>query len=189
MALRLVSKVKKAGRGDLESVEFTKRIIIRETKATIRTSSQRHIDIGVASLRRNRQQLESFLIRNRAFLEALSPVDVAEDSPEVVLRMATATKKFGVGPMASVAGALADLCLEEMLSKGAHFGMVENGGEIAANGFKKLLVSVFAGNSSLSNRIGMQLTSLDLPIGIGTSSATVSHAKLRESRCRSGGMR
>ena len=95
-------------------MEFIKSIVFKETRATIRTSSQRHIDIGIASLLRNRGQLESFLSRNKTFLQVMSPVDVTEDSPEIVLRMAAATKKFGVGPMASVAGALADLCLEEM---------------------------------------------------------------------------
>ncbi len=159
------------------SMEFTKSLTIKETNATIKTSSPRHIDIGVGSLLRNRRQLESFLQRDRSFLEAMSPVDVEEDSPEVVLRMCTAAKKFGVGPMASVAGALADLCLEDMLAKGARFGMVENGGEIAVDGIKDLLVSIYAGQSPLSNRIGLQLTTTDLPIGIGTSSATVGHAK------------
>ena len=78
--------------------------------------------------------------------------------------------------MASVAGVLADLCLEEILSRGAVFGMVENGGEIAVKGMSRLLVSIFAGDSPLSNRLGLQLTNRDLPIGIGTSSATVGHA-------------
>jgi ApbE superfamily uncharacterized protein (UPF0280 family) len=42
---------------------------------------------------------------------------------------------------------------------------------------QELLVSIYAGQSPLSNTVGLQLTTLDLPIGIGTSSATVGHAK------------
>ena len=163
--------------GDQILTEFTKSLVIKETKATIRTSSPRHIDIGISSLLRNRRLLESFLQRDKDFLKAMTPVGVKEGSPEVVLRMCAAAEKFEVGPMASVAGALADLCLEDMLDKGARFGMVENGGEIVVQGMRELLVSIYAGNSPLSNRIGLQLTNLDLPIGIGTSSATVGHAK------------
>jgi len=118
-----------------------------------------------------------FLEQNNDFLQAMSPMDLEGNFPEVVLRMLIAARRFGVGPMASVAGALADLCLEDMLNRGAEFGMVENGGEIAACGMQDLIVSIFAGSSPLSNRIGMQLSTLDFPIGIGTSSATVSHAK------------
>jgi ApbE superfamily uncharacterized protein (UPF0280 family) len=151
---------------------FERSIRIKETKATIKTSSMRHIDVGFASLLKNRKRLEHYLLQNKRFLEAMDPVDVEENSPDIVLRMSVAARKFGVGPMASVAGVLADLCLEEILSRGAVFGMVENGGEIAVNGMNQLLVSIFAGDSPLSNRLGLQLTSLDLPIGIGTSSAT-----------------
>jgi len=157
--------------------EITKSLVFKETKATIRTSSQRHIDIGIRSLLRNRKLLESFIQRDKDFLQAMTPVQVRKGSPEVVLRMCAAAEEFDVGPMASVAGALADMCLEEMLARGARFGMVENGGEIAVHGIQGLLVSIYAGDSPLSNRIGLQLTIRDLPIGIGTSSATVGHAK------------
>lgn len=155
---------------------FERSIRIKETKATIKTSSMRFVDIGFASLLKNRKRLEHFLIQNKSFKEAMKPVDVSKDSPDIISRMSVAAKRFGVGPMASVAGALADLCLEEILLRGAEFGMVENGGEIAVNGMDRLLVSIFAGDSPLSNRLGLQLAGRDLPIGIGTSSATVGHA-------------
>jgi len=158
-------------------MEVTRRVVIKETKATIRSNSQRFIDIGVSSLLMNRRHIESFLKQNREFQDTMVPLEVDGDSPEVIRRMSNAAARFGVGPMAAVAGALADLCLEDMLSRGAQFGMVENGGEIAVRGMNELLVSIFAGASPLSNRLGLDLREPDLPIGIGTSSATVGHAK------------
>ncbi|MEM2897656.1 MAG: hypothetical protein QXG01_08870, partial [Candidatus Bathyarchaeia archaeon] len=82
----------------------------------------------------------------------------------------------GVGPMAVVSGALADLALEAMLDHGAFVGVVENGGEIAANSILPLSVAIYAGNSPLSGKFGLQASLEGFPIGIATSSSTVSHA-------------
>jgi ApbE superfamily uncharacterized protein (UPF0280 family) len=88
--------------------------------------------------------------------------------------MAEAAYKAGVGPMAAVAGVLADLAVAEMVSKGAKVAVVENGGEISLSSNKPIDVALSAGDSTLSKRIGFRIK--NYPLGIATSSGLYSHA-------------
>jgi hypothetical protein len=88
--------------------------------------------------------------------------------------MADAAKKAGVGPMAAVAGAIADLAVKDMKSQGCEVAVVEDGGEISALSNIPVDVAVAAGNEPLSKRFGFRLT--EFPIGVATSSGQFSHA-------------
>jgi hypothetical protein len=88
--------------------------------------------------------------------------------------MAEAARKADVGPMAAVAGAIADLALEDMLRLGCEVAVVEDGGEISAKSNQPVDIAVAAGDEPLSKRFGFRLT--EFPIGIATSSGRFSHA-------------
>jgi len=107
---------------------------------------------------------------------SLDPVRISETAPRIVGLAADAAEIAGVGPMAAIPGALAELAVENMLLHCASTSLVENGGEISAVSSVPLNVGIYAGTSPLSGRIGFHLTAEDFPIGIATSSATVSHA-------------
>jgi ApbE superfamily uncharacterized protein (UPF0280 family) len=79
-----------------------------------------------------------------------------------------------VGPMASVAGVLADLAVLDMKNIGCEVAVVENGGEVSAISDVPIDVGLSAGDVSLSNRFGFRLS--DFPIGLATSSGRFSHA-------------
>ncbi|MEJ2295494.1 MAG: UPF0280 family protein, partial [Candidatus Lokiarchaeota archaeon] len=87
-----------------------------------------------------------------------------------------------VGPMATVAGALADLMLETMKTKSrsnpvpARIALVENGGEIAIDSEKPMKIAIYAGENKLNLNIGFLIEKQDCPIGIASSSATIGHA-------------
>jgi ApbE superfamily uncharacterized protein (UPF0280 family) len=76
--------------------------------------------------------------------------------------------------MAAVAGALADLAIEDMKQEGCEVAVVEDGGEIAAASNRPIDVAVAAGEEPLSKRFGFRLT--EFPIGVATSSGRFSHA-------------
>jgi ApbE superfamily uncharacterized protein (UPF0280 family) len=76
--------------------------------------------------------------------------------------------------MASVAGALADLAVEAMLSVGAKTAIIENGGEVAAVSETPVDVALLAGDSPLSGRLGFRIEKF--PRGIATSSGVYGHA-------------
>ncbi|MEM1566405.1 MAG: UPF0280 family protein [Candidatus Bathyarchaeia archaeon] len=145
-----------------------------ETRGLIITDEEDAITAAKESLRENRRKLEGYIRRNPKFLYSLKPVKVDNDSPKVAKLMAEASEKAGVGPMAAVAGVLADLAVEAMLAKGARVALVENGGEVSAVSDRPINVALSAGDHPLSKRVGFKLE--NFPVGIATSSGVYSHA-------------
>lgn len=120
--------------------------------------------------------LEAYVKYNPSFRLSLTPVRVGQNAPYVARLAAEAAEVAGVGPMAAVPGALAEIATMCMARIGAQVAVVEDGGEIAAVSSRPISVGVYAGSSPLSGRLGFELEATDTPIGIATSSATVSKA-------------
>lgn len=144
-----------------------------ESRGVIISDKESGIGTAVESIKRNRKQLENYAKRNRLFLESLKPVAVPAE-PLVAKLMAEAAEKADVGPMAAVAGVLADLAVADMLAEGCRVAVVENGGEVSAVSDEAVDVAVGVGDTPLSNRFGFRLT--EFPIGLATSSGVFSHA-------------
>jgi ApbE superfamily uncharacterized protein (UPF0280 family) len=89
--------------------------------------------------------------------------------------MINAGNAAGVGPMASVAGAIAEAVGRELLTYSPEI-IVENGGDIFLKILKNRVVGIFAGNSPLSGKLGIEISAADTPLGICTSSGTVGHS-------------
>jgi ApbE superfamily uncharacterized protein (UPF0280 family) len=96
-----------------------------------------------------------------------------EDGPEVARLMSEAARLAGVGPMAAVAGVLADLAVEEMLRADAKVAIVEDGGEASIATDRPIDMALKAGDAPLSERVGFRL---DSSMGVATSSGLFSHA-------------
>jgi ApbE superfamily uncharacterized protein (UPF0280 family) len=146
---------------------------LKESQCHVIADTQAGIQAAKTSLKQNRQQLEAYIETNPTFLHTLKPVAVPPD-PLVAKLMAEAAEKAAVGPMAAVAGVLADLAVKDMVSAGCKVAVVENGGEISAVSNEPIDVAVAAGDEPLSKRFGFRLT--EFPIGIATSSGRFSHA-------------
>ena len=147
--------------------------LIKESQCTVISDCQRGIEIAVDSMKRNRQELEEYIRSNSNFLYSLKPIVVPE-KPLVAKIMAEAALKAGVGPMAAVAGAMADLAVAEMTVAGCKVAVVEDGGEIAGQSNLPIDVALSAGDEPLSKKFGFRLT--EFPIGVATSSGQFSHA-------------
>src|SRR4030042_1905049 len=76
-----------------------------------------------------RRQLEKYIEKNPEFQTSLEPVNVPESAPAIVKDMAAAGAKAGVGPMAAVAGAIAEYVGKELLEFSPEI-IVENGGGV-----------------------------------------------------------
>jgi len=122
-----------------------------------------------------RGQLESYIERNPSFQSSLEPVTVPGNAPAIVITMAEAGQKCGVGPMASVAGAMAEKVGRELLEFTPEI-IVENGGDIFLKALKKRVVGIYAGQSPLTGRIGLEIRPEDTPLGVCASSGTVGHS-------------
>lgn len=122
-----------------------------------------------------REMLERYIDRNPLFLTTLEPLPVSEDAPRIVRAMAEAGEAAGVGPMAAVAGAIAQFVGEELLAFTPEI-IIENGGDIYLKTTEKRLVGIYAGNSPLTGKIGLEIEPAETPLGICTSSGTVGHS-------------
>ena len=152
---------------------FKETFSLKETQCTIITNKQEAIQIAIESIKRNRRELEIFTRANPKFLYTLEPVP-APETPLVAKLMALAAQKACVGPMAAVAGVIADLAVNDMINDGCRVAVVEDGGEISANSNLPIDVALAAGDEPLSKRFGFRLT--DFPVGVATSSGRFSHA-------------
>jgi len=144
----------------------------RETFATILADDPSHIVAAKSGMMAARQVLEAYIARDPFFKATFDPYE--PDSDELVItRMAEATRKAGVGPMAAVAGTIAWAGVEEMQEAGASFGVIDNGGDIALIADRPVRVGVHAGGAALSNRVAFVVPPQESILGICTSSATV----------------
>jgi len=146
---------------------------LKDSRGTIIADKERAIDVAIESIRSNRELLENFANSHRLFLESLKPVK-APAEPLVAKLMAEAALNADVGPMAAVAGVLADLAVADMVSEGCKVAVVEDGGEVSAMSNEPVDVAVGIGDTQLSNRFGYRLT--EFPVGVATSSGVFSHA-------------
>jgi hypothetical protein len=157
---------------DKELVAFN--VVVEETDLYIRA----HSDLKRKAQRlvvKYRQQLESYIERHPAFLTSLEPLAVGSDAPHIVAEMAEAAKKAGVGPMAAVAGAIAEFVGKELLDSSPEV-IVENGGDIYLKSSTDRIIGIYASQSPLTGKVGLEVRGKDTPIGICTSSGTVGHS-------------
>ncbi|MBU0990738.1 MAG: UPF0280 family protein [Proteobacteria bacterium] len=123
----------------------------------------------------SRHQVETYIGSYPEFANSLLPLREDPYAPPVVKEMLSAARKVNVGPMAAVAGAIAQYVAEGLLDL-ADQVIVENGGDIFLKANRPLTVSVFAGASSLSGRFGLLIPIRQMPLGVCSSSATVGHS-------------
>ena len=124
---------------------------------------------------KERQQLEAYIARHPRFLTTLEPWPEDPYAPQVVREMIAAAARVGVGPMAAVAGALAER-VGRALTPLSEEVIVENGGDIFLQVQQPATVSLFAGKSSLSHKVGLKIDPALSPLGVCTSSGTVGHS-------------
>lgn len=156
---------------------FQVRKNIKESIVRCYSDNHQAIDAAFATIQFHRQELEDYLSAYPQVLHALHPVKLKGTMPRVVHNMRCVTEPLGIGPMAAVAGVLADLAVESMLEKNVRIAAVENGGEIFVHTIQTPFnIGLYAGTAPVSAQIGFQILPSDCPIGIGTSSGTVGHA-------------
>jgi len=149
-------------------------VVVKETDLYIRASSNLESS-ALKSVVKYRSMLEGYIERQPAFATSLEPISVAEDAPQIVKEMADSARRVGVGPMASVAGAIAQFVGEELSALSPEI-IIENGGDIYLTSLKDRVIGIYAGNSPLSGKIGLEVRGEETPLAICTSSGTVGHS-------------
>lgn len=132
-------------------------------------------DITLDLVYKYRNYIENYIKLVPEFLTSLHPLDNDPLAPKIIQDMLFFSRMAGVGPMAAVAGAMAqyvgtDLC---RFSKNV---IIENGGDNYINLQKAALVSIHAGKSPLSEKIVLKIEADRMPLGVCTSSGTIGHS-------------
>ena len=136
------------------------------------------VDLGSAAkdiLITQRSFLEKFIQNHARFASTLQPWPVEPLAPAIVQAMIDAGQQAQVGPMAAVAGAVAEQVGVHLLRKAGEI-IVENGGDIFLHTRRPATIAVYAGKSPLSLRLGLRVDSTQKPLGVCTSSGTVGHS-------------
>ena len=142
------------------------RVTVAETDLYIKARKDLEPDARAAILT-HRSALEAYVADHPDFLTSLEPVPVLRSAPEMVREMAEAAAKVGVGPMAAVAGAIAEKVGRELLRLSPEV-IVENGGDIFLRGLKQRLVGLYAGDSPFTGAIALEVEWNETPLGICT---------------------
>jgi ApbE superfamily uncharacterized protein (UPF0280 family) len=149
-------------------------VVVEQTDLYIR--SRRNLkDKALSSVLKHRGFIESYIGRNPLFLTTLQAYEAEAEAPAIVREMARVSKLTDVGPMAAVAGAIAEAVGRDLLAFSPEV-IVENGGDIFLKISKKSLVGIYAGQSAFTKKIALEIMPGETPMGIGTSSGTVGHS-------------
>ncbi len=149
-------------------------VTVRETDLLVSADSDLS-QITLTSVQRIRSSLGSYIAAHPDFLTSLVPISYDEFAPEIVRDMMKASVKAGVGPMAAVAGAVAEHVGRDLLPHSRNV-IIENGGDIYLKSMDDVNIGLFAGRSPLSDRVLIKVRNVQMPLGICTSSATVGHS-------------
>lgn len=129
--------------------------------------------LALMALKHAYSNLETY--RHPEWFSSYKPIDAYPNAPLLLKRMSEAAHSADVGPMAAVAGAIADLLLETLSNAYTFsFCSIENGGDCAIVSTRATYVAL----ASESARFQGFLT-LELPPGhwgVATSSGTVGHS-------------
>ncbi len=123
-----------------------------------------------------RLQIERHIAVCPDFAASLVPLPDDMLAPPIIRAMLEAGRRASVGPMAAVAGAVAEFVCKGLIDGGYNEVIVENGGDIYLQRSTDCTIAVFAGQSPLSNRVGLKLAADEMPVGVCTSSGTVGHS-------------
>jgi ApbE superfamily uncharacterized protein (UPF0280 family) len=123
-----------------------------------------------------RADIEHYIGQHPHFLDALVPLGMDKGAPEVVRQMLAAGMLAGVGPMAAVAGVVAEEIGRSLLAQGVSEVIVENGGDLFAAREQACTVAVYAGESPLCGKLAIGLQPEQMPCVVCCSSGTIGHS-------------
>ncbi len=127
------------------------------------------------SVLRYRKDIEGYIDGHPEFKTSLNPIREDRNAVPIVRTMLEASAASGVGPMAGVAGAIAEYVGRDLLKLSQEV-IVENGGDIFLRTGKERILGIFAGESKFTKKIGIRIKPSEGGLGICTSSGTVGHS-------------
>ena len=148
---------------------------VKETDLHIQARSNL-AEEAVRAVLNAREMIESYLAFDPYFATSLVPLKAKFPAPPIVMEMIRAAALANVGPMAAVAGAIAEFTGRKLLDASSEV-IVENGGDIFMKLENEAVFGIYAGDSPLSMGTGVRIKAGNSPIALCTSSGTLGHSK------------
>ncbi len=149
-------------------------VVVKETDLLVRAESDLHNEARESVLK-YRHQLETYIATSPEFQRSLIPIKDDPYAPEIVREMIRASQSAQVGPMAAVAGAMAEWVSRDLFKLSKEV-IIENGGDIYLATSKERTIGIYAGDSLFTLKVGILIRPEECPLGICTSSGTVGHS-------------
>jgi len=148
------------------------------------TLKYRHCSISVSSdadlekecrenLPRIYGTVEKHVLSDTVFAESLVPVNSDETAHPIIKNMIEAGQKAGTGPMAAVAGTIADALFCSVKTP-FNTLIIENGGDIFASSADDMICGLYTGSSF--DKFALKIKKTMLPCAISSSSASIGHS-------------
>ncbi|MBN2434269.1 MAG: UPF0280 family protein [Spirochaetes bacterium] len=121
--------------------------------------------------------LEKYLEKDPYFKSSLTPLAPTGDAPLIVKTMCAAAEICNTGPMAAVAGTIAQFAWQKVFDIAPNDKIIiENGGDIYLSSSSPIYIGIFAGKSILSGKLALKIAPEETPLGICSSSGTMGHS-------------
>lgn len=124
-----------------------------------------------------RDQIRSWISGHPGFQTSMVPIpQPSVPCPPIIREMIRSSELAGVGPMATVAGAVAEFVGNDLSSHSDHV-IVENGGDIFLLSQAERIVGIYAGKDSpFTGKLGLRIKPETTPVGICASSGKFGHS-------------
>ncbi len=156
---------------------FRQEVVVRESDLQILSDKPLDKDFAAKRIKFYRDQIEEYInYKERRFLTSLKPVPVERTACPIVREMAKESRKANVGPMACVAGAIAQFLGQDLLRRGYRELIIENGGDIFLKVSRPIKVGLYCGRGKKFNQLALKIKPRHAALGIGCSSGTLGHS-------------
>ena len=137
--------------------------------------AEKDLQVEIAShVSQVRGEIKNWIMFHPEFGESLEPVEVPGSAPEVIRSMARAGAVCNVGPMAAVAGAVAQSVGDRFAPVSPNI-LVENGGDTYLHSTRERVVALLAEPDS-GAMVGLRIEAGTFPVAVCASSATIGHS-------------
>lgn len=155
------------------SGEASFQVVVEETDLWIVAARDLSAEV-LAYVHNLRGALKTHIAFNPEFLKSMTPLSAPDNAHPLVKAMCKASLATGVGPMAGVAGTIAQFVADHFRTLSPDI-IVENGGDIYMHSTRERTVGILADPAGKAG-LGVKLEPGDFPISICSSSARIGHS-------------
>lgn len=128
----------------------------------------------LACLAEVRAVLKGWISLHPDFATSLVPLPPSPEAPQIIQNMLRAAADMQVGPMAAVAGVVAEAVCRRFMHVSPEF-LVENGGDIFISSSMERRVALLSDPEN-SSMIGLKFSADMFPLAVCSSSSTIGHS-------------